>query len=135
MLVGGCRPDRRRDRRHAAQPPRRGERSALGGGDATGGRALGRRARRQRRLQPGAPPGSAILGRPGRTTRAGLGAVLGRCAVFAGGDSGVMHVAAAAGTPVVAIFGPTNADAWGPWYGGDLTPRPSSLRGKGVPWS
>jgi ADP-heptose:LPS heptosyltransferase len=27
----------------------------------------------------------------------------------------VMHLAAAANCPVVAIFGPSNAKAWGPW--------------------
>ena len=26
-----------------------------------------------------------------------------------------MHIAAAAGTPIVTIFGPSNADAWSPW--------------------
>jgi heptosyltransferase-2 len=60
---------------------------------------------------------TAIVDLTGRTSLAELAAVLGRCAAFVGGDSGVMHVAAAAGTPVVAIFGPTNAGAWGPWYG------------------
>jgi len=32
-----------------------------------------------------------------------------------GADSGVMHLAAAARVPVVAIFGPTNHRAWAPW--------------------
>lgn len=44
-----------------------------------------------------------------------LAAVLESCDVFVGADSGVMHLAAAAGTRVAAIFGPSNADAWGPW--------------------
>lgn len=51
----------------------------------------------------------------GRTTVGQLAAVLQRCDLFIGADSGVMHVAAAAGTPTVAIFGPTNPLAWGPW--------------------
>ncbi len=51
----------------------------------------------------------------GRTTIGQLAAVLQRCDLFIGADSGVMHVAAAAGTPTVAIFGPTNPWAWGPW--------------------
>jgi heptosyltransferase-2 len=51
----------------------------------------------------------------GRTTVGQLAAVLRRCDLFIGADSGVMHIAAAAGTPTVAIFGPTNPAAWGPW--------------------
>ena len=31
------------------------------------------------------------------------------------GNSGPMHLAAAAGTPVVALHGPTNHSQWGPW--------------------
>jgi heptosyltransferase-2 len=30
-------------------------------------------------------------------------------------DGGVVHVATAVGTPVVALFGPSNAQAWGPY--------------------
>jgi len=51
----------------------------------------------------------------GRTTIGQLAAVLRHCDLFIGADSGVMHAAAAAGTPTVAIFGPTNPLAWGPW--------------------
>ncbi|MGQ9517428.1 MAG: glycosyltransferase family 9 protein [Anaerolineae bacterium] len=54
----------------------------------------------------------------GQTTLPQLAAVLRRAALFIGADSGVMHLAAAAGTPVIALFGPTNADAWGPWTAG-----------------
>ncbi|MEO5953500.1 MAG: glycosyltransferase family 9 protein, partial [Chloroflexia bacterium] len=38
-----------------------------------------------------------------------------RCDMFLGGDSGPMHVAVAVGTSVVAVFGPSNKDAWGPY--------------------
>jgi heptosyltransferase-2 len=51
----------------------------------------------------------------GETTLPQLAAVLARCDLFLGADSGVMHVAAAAGAPIVALFGPSNALAWGPW--------------------
>lgn len=44
----------------------------------------------------------------GQTSIAELPALLSRCQVFLGNDSGAMHVAAAVGLPVVAIFGPTD---------------------------
>ncbi|MDX2140799.1 MAG: WecB/TagA/CpsF family glycosyltransferase [Chloroflexota bacterium] len=50
-----------------------------------------------------------------RTTLHQLAALLAHCDLFIGADSGVMHIAAAVGTPVVAIFGPSNAAAWSPW--------------------
>jgi heptosyltransferase II len=44
----------------------------------------------------------------GKTVITELPALLGRCHLFIGNDSGAMHVAAAVGLPVVAIFGPTD---------------------------
>lgn len=44
-----------------------------------------------------------------------LAARLSRCALFVGNDSFPMHLAAAVGIPTVAIFGPSNAEAWGPY--------------------
>lgn len=49
----------------------------------------------------------------GKTTLHQLAALLRRAALFIGGDSGVSHIAAAAGVPMVTVFGPTNAAAWG----------------------
>lgn len=51
----------------------------------------------------------------GKTSLAQLSTLLMTCDLFIGADSGVMHLAAAAGTPIVAIFGPSNHRAWGPW--------------------
>ena len=51
----------------------------------------------------------------GRTSIKQLAAILGRATLFVGADSGVMHLAAAMRTPIVAIFGPTNHKAWAPW--------------------
>jgi len=42
-------------------------------------------------------------------------ACLRRCALFVGNDSGLMHLAAAAGTPTLGLFGPSPADRYGPW--------------------
>jgi len=53
----------------------------------------------------------AVLDLTGKTEIAELPALLSRCTVFLGNDSGAMHVAAAVGLPVVAVFGPT--DPWG----------------------
>lgn len=41
-------------------------------------------------------------------------ALLARCALFVGNDSGLMHLAAAAGTPTLGLFGPTPASEYGP---------------------
>ncbi len=50
-----------------------------------------------------------------RTSLGELTALLRAAALFVGADSGVMHMAAAMRTPVVAIFGPSNHRAWAPW--------------------
>ena len=41
-------------------------------------------------------------------------ACLGRCAVFVGNDSGLMHLAAATGTPTLGLFGPSPAREYAP---------------------
>jgi ADP-heptose:LPS heptosyltransferase len=46
-------------------------------------------------------------------------ACLKRCRLFIGNDSGLMHLAAAAGTPTVGLFGPSDEHLYGPW--GDKT--------------
>jgi heptosyltransferase-2 len=57
---------------------------------------------------------SPVVNLAGRTTLPELGAVLARCGVLLTNDSGAMHVAAAVGAPVVAVFGPTDPAATGP---------------------
>lgn len=49
-----------------------------------------------------------------------LGAFLSLCTAYLGNDSGVTHLAAAAGAPTVALFGPTDPALWGP-RGRDVT--------------
>jgi lipopolysaccharide heptosyltransferase II len=51
----------------------------------------------------------------GRTSIHETAALLERCDLFVGNDSGPMHIAAAMGIPVVAVFGPSNQQAWGPY--------------------
>ncbi|MFM7418505.1 MAG: glycosyltransferase family 9 protein [Alphaproteobacteria bacterium] len=43
-----------------------------------------------------------------------VAAVLSRAAMFIGNDSGLMHLAAAAGAPTIDLFGPTPSDEYGP---------------------
>jgi ADP-heptose:LPS heptosyltransferase len=42
-------------------------------------------------------------------------AVLRRCTLFIGNDTGLMHIAAAAGTPTLGLFGPSPAEQYAPW--------------------
>lgn len=41
-----------------------------------------------------------------------------RAALFVGPDTAVTHIAAATGTPTLALFGPSNPVKWGPWPNG-----------------
>jgi len=59
--------------------------------------------------------GSWLLDLCGRTTLKHLAVISKRANLFFGIDSAPMHIAAAVGTPVVALFGPTGAYDWGPW--------------------
>jgi heptosyltransferase-3 len=43
-----------------------------------------------------------------------LGAILSQCALFIGHDSGISHLAAAAGVPCLLLFGPTDPKVWAP---------------------
>jgi predicted lipopolysaccharide heptosyltransferase III len=56
----------------------------------------------------------------GQTTVLQLAALLRQAAVFVGNDSGPMHIAAAMGTRVVALFGSSDPVAWGPWGDGHV---------------
>ena len=58
---------------------------------------------------------SSVIDLTGQTTLPELAGLLSQADCFIGAESGVMHLAAASGTPVAAIFGPGNAAAWGPW--------------------
>jgi ADP-heptose:LPS heptosyltransferase len=51
----------------------------------------------------------------GRTALLTAAAVLRRCAMFIGNDTGLMHIAAAMGTPTLGLFGPSPAAQYAPW--------------------
>ena len=59
----------------------------------------------------------------GRLSLPEIAAFLSRATLFVGNDSGLMHLAAAAGAPTLGLFGPTNAAEYAPPAG---APRPYS---------
>jgi heptosyltransferase-2 len=67
-----------------------------------------------REIESSLPPGTRLVNLIGRTTLRTLAGVIARCAAFVSNDSGAMHVAAALGVPLTAIFGPTNEQATAP---------------------
>ncbi|HEY1301532.1 MAG TPA: glycosyltransferase family 9 protein [Stellaceae bacterium] len=51
----------------------------------------------------------------GRVDLLTAAAVLRRCALFVGNDTGLMHIAAASGVPTLGLFGPSPAEQYAPW--------------------
>ncbi len=60
-------------------------------------------------------PAGAGIDLAGHIDLAAAAACLGRCALYIGNDSGLMHIAAAAGTPTLGLFGPSPAIHYAPW--------------------
>jgi heptosyltransferase III len=63
----------------------------------------------------GAIPPSRAIDLVGATDLLTAAAVLRRCALFVGNDTGLMHLAAAAGTPTLGLFGPSPVEQYAPW--------------------
>jgi heptosyltransferase-2 len=61
-----------------------------------------------REIESALPAASGVVNLIGRTDLRLLTGVLERCQAFVSNDSGAMHLAAAVGVPVTAIFGPTD---------------------------
>jgi heptosyltransferase-2 len=61
-----------------------------------------------REIESMLPPGVRVFNVIGRTDLRLFAGLLASCQAFVSNDSGAMHLAAAAGVPVVAIFGPTD---------------------------
>ena len=59
-------------------------------------------------------------------------AILEQVDLFIGNDAGLMHIAAAVKAPTVAIFGLSNAKAWGP-YTGEAKPKRATIVQLGLP--
>ncbi|HVO90481.1 MAG TPA: putative lipopolysaccharide heptosyltransferase III [Casimicrobiaceae bacterium] len=63
---------------------------------------------------PGGAPGR-VIDVSGGLTLPQLAALTARARAFVGVDSAPMHIAAAMGTPTLALFGPSGEQEWGPW--------------------
>jgi heptosyltransferase-2 len=61
-----------------------------------------------REIESSLPPDVSAVNLIGRTDLRLLAGVIARCSAFVSNDSGAMHLAAAIGVPVAAIFGPTD---------------------------
>ena len=68
-----------------------------------------------------------VLDLSGATTLPEALGVLAEAALFLGNDSGLAHLAGAAGTPSVVVFGPTDPEATRPWDGARGDGRPVRL--------
>ena len=60
-------------------------------------------------------PEGSVLNLAGKTNFGESAVLLQRCVLFIGNDSSPMHLAAAVGIPVIAIFGPTSPQEYGPY--------------------
>jgi ADP-heptose:LPS heptosyltransferase len=60
-------------------------------------------------------PDGTVTDITGKTSIGELAAQLEQCDLFIGNDSSPMHLAAAVYTPVIAIFGPTSPQEYGPY--------------------
>jgi heptosyltransferase-2 len=98
----------------------RGIRAVLvgAGGDREAGRAI----------ESSVPPDVNLVNLIGRTDLRLLMGVIHACRAFVSNDSGAMHLAAALGVPVTAIFGPTNERATAPLGDHDVLLHPVFCR-------
>jgi heptosyltransferase-3 len=79
----------------------------------------------------GCAGGAKIVNLAGRLSLAELAVFIEKAKLFVGVDSAPMHMAAALGTPMVALFGPSSLKQWHPWraehtliWAGDYRPLP-----------
>ena len=87
----------------------------LGGLDGVKVLLVGGEADQDQEKEIRARTGGRPLALVGRLNLAELGEVLARASLFVGPDSGPMHIAAAVGAPIVALFGPTLPAHFAPW--------------------
>jgi len=66
-----------------------------------------------------------VLNLTGKTTISQLADIISKATLYIGPDTGITHLAAAMGVPVIALYGPTNPVKWAPWptnYDSDENP-------------
>jgi len=51
-----------------------------------------------------------------------IAACIGKCRLFLGNDSGLMHISVAVGTPTIGLFGPSDDAVYGPWSSSQPSP-------------
>ena len=73
-------------------------------------------------------PSARVFDLAGKTTLSDVLGVVAEAELFVGNDSGLAHLANAAGTPMTVVFGPTDPDATRPWDGPRPDGRPVRLR-------
>ncbi|MCM2254803.1 MAG: hypothetical protein NDJ94_03940 [Vicinamibacteria bacterium] len=69
-------------------------------------------AEEERGFDPDAYPGARFAR---GLSNGALGALLAAAGLVVGNDSGVLHLAAAFGAPVLGLYGPTDPETWAPW--------------------
>ncbi len=81
-----------------------------------------------REIESALPAGTRVVNLIGQTDLRQLIGVLARCAAFVSNDSGAMHLAAALGIPVTAIFGPSDERVTAPLGDHDVLVHPVFCR-------
>lgn len=94
----------------------------------TGGPAVGERAACETLARS-----CGVRSLAGRLSFGELAALMRPAALYVGTDTAATHLAAACGTPTLALFGPSNPVKWGPWPAG-ATADPSPWRRLARPW-
>jgi heptosyltransferase-3 len=51
----------------------------------------------------------------GQASLAELAGIIGQAKLYIGPDTGITHLAATTGVPVIALYGPSNPAKWSPW--------------------
>jgi len=82
--------------------------------------ATGGPAEAERRYLDEVWNGAPVTRRDGQLAWPQLAGLLSQARIYIGPDTSVTHLAAAAGCPTVALYGPTDPRLWGPWPVGGM---------------